>query len=479
MSRRRSGSAIRARTDSNASSSSISGPPSPTFSATTNASQVQLDAGPDTIITRRDLRQSLNAYEDLVVDCEAYRSALLAMSSASSRFAATFERCSRLKGVEDSAAIGLQAAGGLHHLIANHWQVLSMTLRSGFEEPLRAELEHYKKVVSERSSAYEKTLLEKSKIIKQTEAESINTGRRKQRDLQTFRKTLATLQNHVDDLDRLKAAHYQQILEHEVDVWNRVLDKTSFTIRSTLDVFERISAKASDPMLEPLMQSVLDPFDAYGPVKSDNQIFSILPPLAILSNTRTTFGGPSPSPPVLNGHGAKVGGIMSTSMYETPSTTNYITPQTWASGSADWSNLGTNSPSSSNSSPEKLSDPNLPYRRPSSPPSTSTLRITESKSRPSIVEVENVLSSGTIKGAEASTRKDSGRRDTILAPRPPKPEPEDGDLQDNTLRIPPPTPEKQEAESPLPTPKRAGFASSFSKLISSSSSSSSGGEKGH
>ncbi|CAG8748020.1 14874_t:CDS:2, partial [Acaulospora colombiana] len=26
-------------------------------------------------------------------------------------------------------------------------------------------------------------------------------------------------------INRLKAQHYQQILEHEVDVWNRVLDK--------------------------------------------------------------------------------------------------------------------------------------------------------------------------------------------------------------------------------------------------------------
>jgi len=66
MSRRRSGSAVRNRTDSNASTSVISsGPPSPTFTATTNASQVHLDAGPETIITRRDLRLSVNAYEDV------------------------------------------------------------------------------------------------------------------------------------------------------------------------------------------------------------------------------------------------------------------------------------------------------------------------------------------------------------------------------------------------------------------------------
>jgi hypothetical protein len=85
-------------------------------------------------------------------------------------------------------------------------------------------------------------LIEKSRIIKKTEAESINTSRRKQRglpisqsipspdlnivvDLQAFRKTLSTLQAHVDDLDRLKAQHYQDILEHEAQVWNTVMDK--------------------------------------------------------------------------------------------------------------------------------------------------------------------------------------------------------------------------------------------------------------
>jgi hypothetical protein len=134
--------------------------------------------------------------------------------------------------------------------------------------------------------------------------------------------------------------------------------------------------------------------------------------------------------------------------------------------------MGTNSLSSNT---------NSPYRRPSSPPSTSTLRIGESKSRPSLVEVENVLSSGTIKGPpEPPAKKDSGRRDTILAPRPPKPEPEEGDLQDDTLRIPTASSEKLDPDEPLPTPKRTGFASSFSRLISSSSSSSSSvGEKGH
>lgn len=61
-------SALRVRTSSSSTvtgSYVSSGPPSPSFTATTNASQMDLSTGPDTIITRRDLRQSINAFEDV------------------------------------------------------------------------------------------------------------------------------------------------------------------------------------------------------------------------------------------------------------------------------------------------------------------------------------------------------------------------------------------------------------------------------
>jgi hypothetical protein len=54
----------------------------------------------------------------------------------------------RLKGVDDQAAIGMQAAAGLHHLMGNHWQILNISIKTGFEDPLQAELQHYKKVAS-------------------------------------------------------------------------------------------------------------------------------------------------------------------------------------------------------------------------------------------------------------------------------------------------------------------------------------------
>lgn len=44
-------------------------------------------------------------------------------------------------------------------------------------------------------------------------------------DLQTFREALVVLQRQVDELDELKVIHYQEILEHEEEVWDFVQGK--------------------------------------------------------------------------------------------------------------------------------------------------------------------------------------------------------------------------------------------------------------
>ncbi|KAG8903198.1 hypothetical protein FRB99_003610 [Tulasnella sp. 403] len=264
---------------------------SPTYSTTTAASDMPFSPG--ALITRADLRASIKAYDDTVTSLAAYRSALSTLSHASASLARSLETCSRLKGISDDAACGLQAAGGLHHVIANHEQVLGRSLYLNVEQPLKQHLEGYKAAVAERSAAYERTIRERSRIIRQTERENMGIGRRRQRDLNSFRQTLAILQAQVDDLDRLKAEYYESVMAHEEQVWDFVLGKVSYSVRSTLDVYDRITAKSSDPHLEPLIIAVPDPFDTYGPPKSEQQIFSILPPLAISMNISSS---PSPSP---------------------------------------------------------------------------------------------------------------------------------------------------------------------------------------
>lgn len=134
---------------------------------------------------------------------------------------------------------------------------------------------------------------------------------REKSDLQTFREALAVLQRQVDDLDELKVRHYQEIVEHEEEVWDFVQGKVCLVVRSTMDVFDRVTSKAyvpvlrgfastnananppcsSDPVIEPMLQTIPDPFDSYGPPPAEDQIFSILPPLSVIANSSSA---PSP-----------------------------------------------------------------------------------------------------------------------------------------------------------------------------------------
>ncbi|KIO13018.1 hypothetical protein M404DRAFT_123557 [Pisolithus tinctorius Marx 270] len=261
--------------------------PSPTFTEVTRASDMNFGAdGPEKIITRSNLKTSLQAYDELMTSSANYRAALLHMSKVTAAFADAIEKCAGLKGPSYEASTRLQAASGLHHLVGNHWHVLAETLDKNFEKPLRQHLDTYRTIVHERSASYEKALREKSNIIRQTEMSNLN---RKQRNLQSFREALTVLQQQVNELDALKSQHYQEIMEHEEEVWDVVQAKVCVAVRSTMDVFDRFTAKASDPVLEHMLQSVPDPFDSYGPPQAEDQIFTILPPLAVIANT------PSPS----------------------------------------------------------------------------------------------------------------------------------------------------------------------------------------
>ncbi|KAK0468093.1 uncharacterized protein EV420DRAFT_446567 [Desarmillaria tabescens] len=340
---------------------SSAGPPSPTFSDTTNVSQMNFGAnGPEKIITRSNLKASLQAYEELMNTSANYRLALVAMSKATAAFADAMEACSGLKGPSYESGTRLQAASGLHHLIGNHWHVLAEAIDKKFEKPLRQHLETYRTIVIERSASYERALREKSRVIRDTEMRNMN---RKERNLQSFREALSVLQQQVDDLDDLKAAHYREIIEHEEEVWDVVQGKVCLVVRSTMDLFDRFTAKASDPVIEPMLQTVPDPFDSYGPPQAEDQIFSILPPLSILTNpTSSTSATPIMTTPELNSMDGLPSSSSSrnSSMTWTPNTSNGL----YTSESTEWADV---SPTSTSPTPPRSVSPPV-SRRHSAPP---------------------------------------------------------------------------------------------------------------
>ncbi|EJT45987.1 hypothetical protein A1Q1_05533 [Trichosporon asahii var. asahii CBS 2479] len=257
-------------------------PPSPTFSTTTTGSKVNLSES-HTLISRKDLRASIACFEDLMAAAKAYRNALLAMSSATAAFASAMEACSRVKGCREANA-ALAGAGGLQFLISNHEQLLADTVYRQFEIPLLEALDNYKLMTSDRLAQYEKALQAQSEKIRRTEAENMKIGRRKKRDLSQFRTALAELQRQVDELDGIKLQYHEEVLEAEEETWDTVLSKVAFVIRSQLDFYEKIAGKASDPILEPIVSSIPDPFDA---LRLDSAPASPTPNLTRILNSQS------------------------------------------------------------------------------------------------------------------------------------------------------------------------------------------------
>jgi len=161
-------------------------------------------------------------------------------------------------------------------------------------------------------------------------------------------------------------------------VWDVVQGKICLVVRSSLDVFDRLTSKASDPVIEPMLQSVPDPFDSYGHTHSEDQIFSILPPLSILAPSASPSPGPLTATPQtvtsdVFATGTSAGWVHGngTGLFTTDTATE------WADAIPSASSSLLRSPTRSSSS-RSLSPPQ--QRLSSSPPGTNPRRA-ESKLR--------------------------------------------------------------------------------------------------
>ncbi|CAG8483419.1 11614_t:CDS:2 [Paraglomus brasilianum] len=262
---------------------------SPTLSARTTTSYAPsirtIDIfDPVVVLSRADIRASIEAYEQLLSTAKIYRNQLIALSQATAGFGQALERMARCKGALE-AGPGLQAAAGLHYLMSNHQQVLSDSFYKKFEIPLLENLDVHKSAIVANEESYDKTLVEMSKRIKETEAENLRIGRKKQRDLAQFRKALRDLTQQVEQMDQLKSEYYHQTLDHEQNNLNFILSKVATIVRAEVDIHERIYTKGlADPLLEAMTSQGSDPFCAHTTADESSEIFTVLPPVSIINN---------------------------------------------------------------------------------------------------------------------------------------------------------------------------------------------------
>ncbi|KAI5867403.1 hypothetical protein GGS23DRAFT_592719 [Durotheca rogersii] len=267
-------------------------PDSPTFSyASTNPlSTYTLPLPPPprpahTVLTKNDLEQSQQAYSDLLSTAKSYRIALSTLSTAASAFGSALECCARLKesradslgplagtttSTTTSAAAGavggppggvaslsnsfttkgvctadlLLGASGLHHLVANHQQILSETVYRSFEVPLLHELDRWRRAIEDEDEAYRKEAAVRSREIRRLEREGQRLYHQpRRRDVAAFREHLVTLTGRLDGLTTLHAAHARALLRDCQETSERILDASCSLVRAEVDIFEGLARK--------------------------------------------------------------------------------------------------------------------------------------------------------------------------------------------------------------------------------------------
>ncbi|KAK3822863.1 MAG: hypothetical protein J3Q66DRAFT_330299 [Benniella sp.] len=259
----------------------------PSFSGPENSRLLR----PPVFITRTDQQTSVDQLELLLSEAKAYRLQMLALSKAAANFGYALEKVAHSKAaVRDPSNVSasLQAAAGLHYLISNHHQVLGDIVYKQFVIPLLQQLDTYKVNMEASEAQYERSMREMSQKIKETEAASMENGRKRQRDLYQFRQFLSTLAMQVDELEHMKLGYYFSNLEAEQAHLQLILQKTSTIVRAEVDIYERIANKGQDdPLLEPMTTQGPDPYCTHPTTAELPTIISILPSVPIIPTSGT------------------------------------------------------------------------------------------------------------------------------------------------------------------------------------------------
>ncbi|KAI1427145.1 hypothetical protein F5Y12DRAFT_712481 [Xylaria sp. FL1777] len=315
-------------------------PGSPTYSYASTANQLSsfnLPMPPPpkpshTVLSKADLEQSQLAYTDLLATAKSYRVALASLSTAASAFGCALEACARLKESRADSLLNvpsgnsaipvlsnnhpakatsctadhLLSASGVHHLIANHQQILSETVYRSFEVPLLHDIDKWRRDIEDAGEAYQKEVALRSREIRRLEKDGLKLHKQRRRDLSKFREHLVQLTSKLDGLSGLHGDHAQGLLRESQEASAKILDASCSLVRAEVDIFEGLARKGwSGGGLDDLLERGRDLFavddDAValpggsasvvgGAANEGAKLFSILPPKSILADTASDSG---------------------------------------------------------------------------------------------------------------------------------------------------------------------------------------------
>lgn len=295
------------------------------------------------VLKKSDLEASQQAYSDLLATAKTYRLALATLSNAASQFGSALEACARLKeacaepisGPHAPGATSMTAsftnprgactadtllsASGVHHLVANHQQILSETVYRSFEVPLLHELDKWQTVIDDEEETYQAKIKAQSKEVKRLEKEGLKLHKQRRRDVARFRAHLVELTSKLDGLTTLHADHSRTLLRESQDTSGRIVDASCSLVRAEVDIFESLARKGwTGGGLDDLLEKGTDLFATEDSVgvgvgvgvgggggagtagvngvgESSTKLFSILPPKSILADSVSEGGSARPA----------------------------------------------------------------------------------------------------------------------------------------------------------------------------------------
>ncbi|KAK0387673.1 hypothetical protein NLU13_3918 [Sarocladium strictum] len=281
---------------------------------------------PHAVLTKNDLAKSQEAYSELLSSAKAYRTALAALSTAASTFGSALEACARLKEARSdpigppgatslsasfttkgaNTADTLMSASGVHHLIANHQQILSETVYRSFEVPLLHDLDRWQGVIDDEEETYKNKIKAQTKEIKRLEKEGLKLHKQRRRDVARFRAHLVNLTSKLDGLTSTHSDHSRALLRESQETSARIVEASCSLVRAEVDIFESLARKGwTGGGLEDLLEKGQDLFatehnlgnhGASGVVGHSSgettKLFSILPPKSILADSASDTSRP-------------------------------------------------------------------------------------------------------------------------------------------------------------------------------------------
>lgn len=214
-----------------------------------------------TLVTRRDMKDTVDAMSELRSSSQGYARSLREVSTHAGSMAQSLEKLARLKGCSDGTAEKFLSASGLFYLLANHENIMAQCLRSALDEELLDQIDEFQVRFKTMENEFKKQCKEQSMKLKLQEKHNTKLSKRKVRNLVLYKESLLNLQLQLDHLETLRHDFYQDSYNLVESTCDKVLDNMATVSRARVEISESIARKGwSGGGLDDLLIDAEDPF---------------------------------------------------------------------------------------------------------------------------------------------------------------------------------------------------------------------------